>query len=63
MNKGNKKLYLPIKDKTNKHKLENKTKSRCQVENKAMRTNLTNILRGKERTKGKNTYAKLNRGR
>ena len=28
--------------------------------NKAMKTNLTNMLRGKEK---KNTYAKLNRGR
>ena len=43
-----------------KHKLENKTKARCQVGNKAMKTKLTNILRGKER---KNRYAKLNRGR
>ena len=43
-----------------KHKLENKTKARCQMGNKAMKTKLTNMLRGKER---KNTYAKLNRGR
>ena len=41
-----------------KHKLENKTKARCQTGNKAMKTKLTNMLRGKER---KNTYAKLNR--
>jgi len=43
-----------------KHKLENKTKTKCQVGNKAMKTKLTNMLRGKER---KNRYAKLNRGR
>ena len=29
--------------------MENKTKARCQVGNKAMKTNLTNMLRGKER--------------
>ena len=43
-----------------KHKLENKTKARCQVGNKAMKTKLTNMLRGKEK---KNRYTKLNRGR
>ena len=43
-----------------KCKLENKTKARCQVGNKAMKTKLTNILRGKE---SKKKYAKLNRGR
>jgi len=32
-----------------KHKLEKKTKPRCQLGNKAMKTKLTNILRGKER--------------
>ena len=42
------------------HKLENKAKARCQVGNKAMKTKLTNILRGKE---SKKKYAKLNRGR
>ena len=40
--------------------MENKTKARCQVGNKAMKTKLTNMLRGKER---KNRYAKLNKGR
>ena len=33
--------------------MENKTKARCQVGNKAMKTNLTNMLRGKERKKRK----------
>ena len=42
-----------------KHKLENKAKASCQVGNKAMKTNLTYMLRGKER---KHRYAKLNRG-
>ena len=31
--------------------------------NKAMKTKLTNMLRGRERKKRKNRYAKLNRGR
>ena len=31
--------------------------------NKAVKTKLTNMLRGKERKKRKNRYAKLNRGR
>ena len=43
-----------------KHKLENETKAMCQVGNRAMKTKLTNMLRGKKR---KNRYAKLNRGR
>ena len=43
--------------------MENKAKARCQVENKAMKTKLTNMLRGKERKERKNRYAKLNRGR
>ena len=34
-----------------KHNLENKTKTRCQLGNKAMKTKLTNMLRGKERKK------------
>ena len=45
------------------HKLENKTKARYEMENKAMKTKLTNMLRGKERKKRKKGYAKLNRGR
>ena len=59
MNKGNKKFYLPEQNEL-KYKLENITKARCQLGNKAMKTKLTNMLRGKER---KNRYAKLNRGR
>ena len=43
--------------------MENKTKARCQVGNKAMKTKLTIMLRGNERKKRKNRYAKLNRGR
>ena len=34
------------------HKLENKTKERCQVGNKAMKIKLANMLRGKERKTG-----------
>ena len=45
------------------YKVENKTKASCQVGDKAMKTKLTNMLRGKERKKRKNRYAKLNRGR
>ena len=59
MNKGNQKLYLPVKNETNKHKLENESKARCQMGNKAMKTKLRNTLRGKERKK---RYGKLNRG-
>ena len=43
--------------------MENKTKARCQVGNKAMKKKLTNMLRRKDRKKRKNRYAKLNRGR
>ena len=32
-------------------KLENQTKARCQVGNKAMKTKLTNILRGNKEKK------------
>ena len=32
-------------------KLENKTKARCQLGNKAMKAKLANMLRGKERKK------------
>jgi len=47
-----------------KHKLEKKTKPRCQLGNKAMKTKLTDMLRGKERKKKrKNSYTKLNKGR
>ena len=35
----------------------------CQVGNKAIKTKLTNMLKGKERKKRKNKDAKLNRGR
>ena len=41
-------------------KLENKTNARCQLGNKAIKTNVTNMLKGKER---KNRYAKLNGSR
>ena len=43
--------------------MQNKTKARCQLGDKAMKIKLTNILRGKERKKRKNRYEKLNRGR
>ena len=39
------------------------TKLKCQLVNKAMQIKLTSMLRGKERKKGKNRYAQLNRGR
>ena len=38
-------------------------KAKCQEEDKAIKTNLTKMLRGKESKKRKNRYAKLNRGR
>ena len=46
-----------------KHKLENKSKAKYQLWNKAMKMKLTNMLRGKGRKKRKNRYTKLNRGR
>ena len=52
MNKGNQKFYLPEK-KLSKAQTENKTKARCQQGNKAMKIELTNMLRGKERKKRK----------
>ena len=45
-----------------KHKLENKTKARCQLVNKAMKIKLPNMLSGMKRKKIKNRYGKLNRG-
>ena len=39
-------------------KKKNKKQVRCQVGNKAMKTKLTNMLRGKER---KNRYTELNK--
>ena len=44
-----------------KHKLENKTKARCQLVNKAMKIKLTKC--SEERKERKNGYAKLNRGK
>ena len=35
-----------LRTRLTKHKLENKTKARCQVGNKAMKTKLTGMLRG-----------------
>ena len=52
-NKGNKKLHLPIKNKTNEAQTGKQNKARCQVGNKAMKTKLRNMLRGKERKKRK----------
>ena len=61
MNKGNKKLYLPVKNKTNLiTNWKIKLKQGAKWGNKAMKTKLTNMFRGKER---KNRYAKLKRGR
>jgi len=42
--------------------VENKTKARCQLGNKAMKTKQTNMLRGKGRNKRKTRYAKLDIG-
>ena len=45
--------------------MENKTKARCQLGNKAMELKQTNMLRGKKRKeeRKKNRYAMLNIGR
>ena len=50
MNKGNQNYTYQLRTKL-KYKLESKTKARCQVGDKAMKTKLTNMLRGKERKK------------
>ena len=61
MNKGNQKLYLAVKNKTNLiTNWKTKLKQGAKWGNKVMKTKLTNMLRGKER---KNRHAKLNRGR
>ena len=52
VNKRNQKLYLPEQNQP-KHKLEDKTKARCQLGNKALKIKLTDMLRGKERKKQK----------
>ena len=44
-----------------KHKPENRTKARYQLGDKAMKTNITNMVR--KRKERKNRNAKLNRGR
>ena len=47
-----KKFYLPVKNKTNESTYcKAELKQGCQVGNKAMKTKLTNMLRGKERKK------------
>ena len=56
MNKGNQKLYLPD---ITKYKVENKTIAKCQLQNKAMKVKLTNMLRGKERKKRKDYICKV----
>ena len=58
--KETKNYIYQLRRKQTKAQTGNKTKARYQVGNKAMKTELTNMLRGKER---KNRYAKLNRGR
>jgi len=50
VNKGNQKLYLSVKNKTN---LSTNSKTKLKVGNKEMKTKLTNMLRGKERKKRK----------
>ena len=44
---------MSTRTKLTKAQTENKTKARCQVGNKAMKTKLTNMLKGKERKKRK----------
>ena len=40
--------------------MEKKTKARCQLQNKAMKIKITNMLRGKERNKWKKEICKVN---
>ena len=59
-NKGNKNCIFQLRTKLTKAQTGKENKARGHVGNKAMKTKLTNMLRGKER---KNSYVKLNRGR
>ena len=43
--------------------MEKETTARSHVGNKAMKTKLTNMFRGRERKERKNRYEKLKRGR
>ena len=57
MNKGNQKLYLAVKNKTNLiTNWKTKLKQGAKWGNKAMKTKLTIVLRGKERKKRKKEY-------
>ena len=54
MNKGNKKIYLPVKNKTNlSTNSKTKLKQGAKWGIKQWKKKLTNILRGKERKKRK----------
>ena len=57
MEKMHESINKDLEELKNKH--TNKTNTRCQMGNKAMKIKLTNMLRGKER---KSRYARLNRG-
>ena len=61
--KETKNIIYQLRMKLTKGKLENKTKARCRVGNKAKKTKLTNTFREKERKKRKNRLVKLNRTR
>ena len=60
MNKETKNYIYQLRTKLTKAQTENKTKARHKLGNKAIKTKLTNVLKGMER---KNRYAKLNRSR
>ena len=47
VNKGNKKCYQPVKRKTN-YKLENKSKAKCQLGNKAVKAKQTKKKHGEK---------------
>ena len=51
-----------LRTKLTKAQTGKENKARGHVGNKAMKTKLTNMLRGKERRKRKSSYANLNRG-
>ena len=56
--KETKNYIYPLKTKLTKAQTGDRTKARCQLENKVVKMKLTNTLPGKERKKRKNRYTK-----
>ena len=61
--KETKNYIYQVRTELTKAQTGKQTKAKCQVGNKATKTKLTNMLRGKDRKKRKTRYAKLNGSR